>query len=285
MHAKSKGKKLKFLASRTRQYVACALISFVIGGILLLAPTWSSENETTEEPVCTHILRIPYPPAEANKTQVEPFAAYEYIVYQECISETGDFSCILLKTPSNAYLYDSNPTPLKYYIEEEQTRAMGSTIVLKIDNAQTTPNSFHNPATLPVQEIPVFLGGITTATGGSFLAEAVKYKIQRRKKWFTVKSLTILFVILQTIDAIQTALVFPWGEGNVIWSLIARNSGYWAWLFFPLKAIYVLAVTDLALRSDLIDRSIMKKLLFIINFFSQIFVISNFFALTIFGIV
>lgn len=67
-------------------------------------------------------------------------------------------------------------------------------------------------------------------------------------------------------------------------SWIAKNSSYWAWLFFPLKAIYVLAAANLALRSDLIDRAIMKRLLLIINFFSQIFVISNLFAFTIFRI-
>lgn len=79
------------------------------------------------------------------------------------------------------------------------------------------------------------LGGVAVAIGGSFIVEAVKYNIQRGKKWFTVGSLTvrpllyfILFVLrfflLLVLDIFKITYygksMFRRGLSSEMWILI-----------------------------------------------------------------
>lgn len=252
-------------------------MSFAIGTMLLFTSTWFPTAEAPEG------IR---PESDTGQikvlvTEKESSVTSEYLIDKRLL-ELGNVSRVFLKTLEGRrleiYQGPSNPMSAEN-VDDAELPVVRVTIVKMIDD-ETTPPSSYDPVT-KVKEMWMFMGGLAMATGGSFLVETTKYAIHHRRKWLTIKSLTLSFVILQTVDAVQTLLVFPWGEANVIWTWIASNLGSWVWLHFPLKALYVFAVTHLALKSNIIDYALTTKLLLLLNFLTQIFVISNFFALII----
>jgi len=255
----------------------CALVSFAIGTVLLFTSTWLPTAQAPEG-------NLPHSGTSQITmlvTETNSSVTREYLIDKHLL-EPGNVMYVFLITPEVQRLVISQ-APLEHSVSGEAGQAellISRVTIVKGSNDKATPPSFFDPLT-KVQKLWMFVAGLAMATGGSFLVDTTKYALHHRRNWLTIKSLTLSFVILQTVDAVQTWLVFPWGEVNIIWTWIAGHFGSWAWLYFPLKALYVFAVTHLALRSAVFDEALTMKLLLVLNFLTQIFVISNFFALMI----
>lgn len=94
--------------------------------------------------------------------------------------QTVDWPFIVyIQLPVGAFLSETYPPPIEYYIKEERRWVMYSLDFLGGRYAQTVSCSFMNPTMQAVKEIMVFGGGVAVGICGAFVVLVIRQHVEK----------------------------------------------------------------------------------------------------------
>jgi hypothetical protein len=107
----------------------------------------------------------------------------EMYVYKEPLSQLtiGDPFIVHLRLPPSSYYSDSQPSPIQYYVKQDQRWSMFSLNFIEGRYAQTLRCDFTDPVGQSSREIGIFLIGVFSTLSISFGIEAVSRYIEGKE--------------------------------------------------------------------------------------------------------
>lgn len=170
----SSGAKVIFKPSNT--------YNFMIGADFSLGISFSLDSSP---------IAIGIPPSGATQTVILTFFGHTAETVDKTMREyrtdstlTLDYPfVVLIEIPPNTYVAsDTYPSPVEYYVRGNVRWVMFLPDFLEGRYAQTIFCSFNNPNSQKLKDILIFLGGVFIAIGGSFFAEPIKKRIERKEE-------------------------------------------------------------------------------------------------------
>jgi len=135
------------------------------------------------------LIAIDIPPWGAIQTVILTFFGHTSVDknmedYREGTTLTIQHPFVVnIELPSDTYVSsDTYPSPIEYYVRGNVRWVMFLPNFLEGRFAQTVSCSFKNPTSEKWKDVLIFFGGVFVAIGGSFLAEPMKNRIERKEE-------------------------------------------------------------------------------------------------------